>query len=98
MPFKEFTTMSQRLEFVLLASAENANLRLLCRRFSISPTTGYKWLHRYRTSGTDGLQDLSRRPHHSPARTNSDLEHAVCLLRRQHPAWGGRKLRARLLA
>jgi transposase InsO family protein len=98
MPFKEFTTMSLRLEFVLLASAENANIRLLCRRFSISPTTGYKWLRRYRTSGSDGLQDLSRRPEHSPGRTRSNLERAVCLLRQQHPAWGGRKLRARLLA
>src|SRR5215216_96402 len=98
MPFKEFTTMSQRLEFVLLASAEDANIRLLCRRFSISPTTGYKWLRRYRSSGSDGLQDLSRRPEHSPRRTRSDLEQAACLLRQQHPAWGGRKLRARLLA
>jgi len=98
MPFKEFTTMSQRLEFVLLASAEDANIRLLCRRFSISPTTGYKWLRRYRQAGSDSLQDASRRPLRSPHRTGSDIEHAICLLRQQHPAWGGRKLRARLLA
>ena len=98
MPFKEFTTMSQRLEFVLLASAEDANIRLLCRRFSISPTTGYKWLRRFREAGSDSLQDASRRPLRSPSRTSPDLEQAVCLLRQQHPAWGGRKLRARLLA
>lgn len=98
MPFKEITAMSLRLEFVLLASAENANIRLLCRRFSISPTTGYKWLRRYRQAGSDSLQDASRRPLRSPRRTSSDLEQAICLLRQQHPAWGGRKLRARLLA
>jgi hypothetical protein len=42
MPFKGFTIMSQLLEFVLLASAENPNIRLLCHRFSISPAMGYK--------------------------------------------------------
>lgn len=98
MPFKESTTMSQRLEFVLLASAENANIRPLCRRFSINPTTGYKWLRRYREAGADSLQDLSRKPLRFPGQTSPDLEQAVCLLRQQHPAWGGRKLRARLLA
>lgn len=98
MPFKEFTTMSQRLEFVLLASADNANIRLLCRRFCISPTTGYKWLRRYQDAGSDSLHDLSRRPLRSPRRTSPDLEQTVCFLRQQHPAWGGRKLRARLLA
>jgi transposase-like protein len=73
MPFKEFTTMSQRFEFVLLASAKDANIRLLCRRFSISPTTGYKWLRHYREAGSDSLQDLSRTPLRSPRRTSPDL-------------------------
>jgi transposase-like protein len=85
MPFKKSTTMSLRLEFVLLSSADNANIRFLCRRFSISPTTGCKWLRRYRETGSEGLQVLSRRPEHSPDRTRSDLQQAVCLLRQQYP-------------
>ena len=39
--------MSQRREFVELAQAEGTNKRGLCRRFGISPTTGYKWLGRF---------------------------------------------------
>src|SRR5215475_15625531 len=98
MPWKESSIMSQRQEFVMLASAENANIRQLCRRFGISPTTGYKWLGRYQTDGASGLSDQSRRPHNSPTRTNAKVEQKVVELRQKHPAWGGRKLRARLKA
>jgi transposase-like protein len=63
MPFKEPATISQRLKFVLMASTDNANIRHLCRWFSISPTTGYKWLRRYRDLSLKSLQDLSADPH-----------------------------------
>ena len=97
MPWKEVSIMSQRLEFVALARAENANIRLLCRSFGIGSATAYKWLHRFQSSGANGLEDRSRRPHHSPSRTPAEMEEAVTKLRGKHPAWGGRKLEARLL-
>jgi transposase InsO family protein len=89
--------MSQRHEFVLLASQPRANMRQLCRRFGISRPTGYKWLHRYVSEGQTGLADQSRRPHHSPNRTAAEVETAITALRQKHPAWGGRKLKQRLL-
>lgn len=98
MPWQEASTMSLRHEFVALASREGANVRELCRRFGISPTTGYKWLGRHRAEGAAGLVDQSRRPRRSPARTGEGVEQAVLELRRACPAWGARKLRARLLA
>ena len=97
MPWSEVSIMSQRIEFVTLATAENANLRRLCRRFGISPNTAYKWLDRFRTAGTNGLADRSRRPHNSPARTSKQMEETIVKLRGKHPAWGGRKLERRLL-
>lgn len=96
MPWKEVSLMSQRREFVTLATAENANIRHLCRCFGISSATAYKWLHRFRSDGANGLENRSRRPHHSPSRTAAEMEEAVTKLRRKHPAWGGRKLEARL--
>jgi transposase InsO family protein len=98
MPWKVSSPLSERLEFVLLAAQAEAHLRQLCRRFGISPTTGYKWVQRFQATGAAGLQEQSRRPHHSPTQTSEAAERAVIELRRQHPAWGGRKLRARLLA
>lgn len=92
MPWSTRDTMSLREEFVTLASQEGANRRLLCRRFGISAQTGYKWLARYASEGTAGLQDRSRRPLNSPGATPDHLQQAVLDLRNAHPAWGARKL------
>ena len=96
MPWKELSSMSQKRDFVALAGADNANMRELCRRFQISPTTGYKWLKRYQESGETGLHDRSRRPHHSPTKTACEKEQLIVALRRKHPAWAARKLHSRL--
>jgi len=89
-------TMSLREEFVRLAGQEGANRRELCRRFGISPQTAYKWLARYANEGKAGLLDRSRRPKSSPAQTPAEVQAAVVDLRREHPAWGGRKISRRL--
>ncbi len=81
----------------MLALTEGCNRRELCRRFGISPKTGYKWLHRYQSNGPGGLQEHSRRPHHSPQCTHELIEQRIVALRLKHSDWGGRKLRRRLL-
>ena len=98
MPWQEVSAMSSRHEFVTLASQAEANVRELCRRYSISSRTAYKWLSRFRADGVTGLADRSRRPNHTPERTPPAVEERVIALRREHPAWGGRKLHARLRA
>lgn len=97
MPWRVSSTMSERHEFVLLASQANANIRALCRRFGISSATAYKWLDRFQNEGVTGLADRSRRPRHSPRKTATMIEDTVLSLRRKHPAWGARKLNQRLL-
>ena len=97
MPWSARNTMSLREEFVSLASREGVNRRELCRRFGISAQTAYKWLNRHTQAGTPGLEDLSRRPRTSPSMTAPELEKAVVAMRREHPAWGGRKIARRLL-
>lgn len=96
MTWKTTNTMDLRLEFVQLAMQEGANRRDLCRRFHISAKTGYKWLERFAVEGKAGLQDRSRRPAHSPARSSPETERKIIDLRTAHPSWGGRKIRQRL--
>lgn len=98
MPWEEVTVVSQRQEFVLLAEQPAANRRELCRRFGISPKTGYKWLGRFASEGPEGLLDQSRRPRGSPTRSDEALELRIVELRDRYPDWGGRKLRALLLS
>ena len=93
MPFEERSIMSQREEFCRLATAEGANVRELCRRFGVSPTSGYKWIERWQAEGREGLADRSRRPLTSPGRTSEAVEAQVLAVRREHPRWGGRKIR-----
>jgi transposase InsO family protein len=80
----------------MLFEQEGANRRALCRRFGISPTTGYTLARRYGQEGEAGLADRSRRPTHSPDRTPAAMEGLVLGVRDEHPVWGGRKIRRRL--
>ena len=97
MPWQEASTVSLREEFVTLASREETNVRELCRRFGISPTTGYRWLARHRACGVTGLGDRSRRQRYSPHRTAAEIEAAILALRAAHPVWGARKRHQRLV-
>jgi transposase InsO family protein len=90
MPWRDVSVMDERLEFVRLAGLEGANRRDLCRRFGISPKTGYKWLARHEAG--EPPEDRSRRPLSSPRRSAAEVEARVLNVRDAHPAWGARKI------
>jgi transposase InsO family protein len=92
MAFREGSKMSNRREFVTLARIEGANIRELCRRFGVSPTVGYKWIERSKQDG-ETFEDRSRKPHHSPKRTEDRIEQLVLDVRDAHPVWNARKIR-----
>ncbi len=95
MPWKEKTVMEQRKEFIEQA-AECTNFSALCREYGISRKTGYKWLNRFRESGT--VSDRSRSPKHPHAKTAPEIEAAVLAVREENPSWGGKTIRAVLEA
>uniref|UniRef100_A0A7C2BFQ3 IS481 family transposase n=1 Tax=Pseudomonas graminis TaxID=158627 RepID=A0A7C2BFQ3_9PSED len=92
MPWNTRDAMSLKTEFIALALQPGSNKRELCRRFGISAPTAYKWLKRFELDGVAGLQAQSRRPRSNPKLTQADLEAEVVKLRRDQPAWGGRKI------
>lgn len=94
MPWQDQSVISLRHEFVVFASQEGANIRELCRRYGISPKTGYKWLGRFRAEGVAGLADRSRRPHTTPARVSRGGVTAADLLLRDFLAWIAREPRS----
>jgi len=96
MSWKEVNRMSLRKEFVLLAQKEGSNVSELCRRFGISRKTGYKWIQRHQEGGEKNLEDRSRRPKSSPRQTAPKMVEAIETQRGK--GWGGRKIRARLIA
>ena len=88
--------VSIRERFALGALLERESFTKLCGRFHIARSAGYKWLHRFRHQGRDGLRDRSRRPRRSPRQLAPRWRLALRQLRCRHPTWGPRKLRARL--
>jgi transposase InsO family protein len=90
MPFGR-SGVEEKKEFVELASKPGVNRRELCRRFGISPSTGYQLLERYLRDGEAGLEQRSRRPVHSPTRTAAMVEAKILELR-DETHWGARKI------
>jgi len=84
----------QRMRFVIEALKERRTMSQLCREFEISRPTGYLWLKRYREGGKtlSAVVEKSRRPFHSPQRTEEATEKKVLNLR-QEEGWGSRKIR-----
>lgn len=92
MGWREVSIVSMRREFVSLANGAEANVRELCGRYGISPTTAYKWIGRSAEPG-ETYQDRSRRPQHSPNKTNAVMESKILDIRDAHPVWNARKIR-----
>ena len=94
MPWTESSVMDERLSFIADSRRGEMSLSELCRRYDVSRKTGYKWLGRYEREGPSGLEDRSRAPHHRPNGVTEAVARMVLDLRRRHPTWGPKKLRA----
>jgi putative transposase len=98
MPWKTVETMQERMKFITMVEDESASFAEACRRFGISRKTGYKWWERYNALGPAGLEAGSSVALHNGQSLSDTQVDAVVSLRREHPTWGPKKLRARLEA
>jgi putative transposase len=69
----------------------------LCRECGISRKTGYKIFDRYQECGIHGLTDRSRRPYRYANQLPFQVENYILNVKHEHPSWGARKIRERLL-
>jgi putative transposase len=98
MPWKETYPMDQRVAFIADWLRDEWTMIELAERYQISRKTCYKWVDRYDADPAHGLADRSRAPHvHGRAMSEASRQ-AVLALRRAHPHWGPKKLRALLTA
>ena len=61
------------------------------------PQDGYKIFDRYQECGIQGLTDRSRRPYRYAKQLPFQVENFVLNVKREHPSWGARKIRERLI-
>ena len=93
MPWKTDSASQQRWDFIAQWLRRKIPLTQLCRHFSISRKTAYKWLARFERQGRRGLQDrtrAARQVHNRPARFWLER---IRRWRTRHPTWGAPKIR-----
>ena len=98
MPWQESRVVDERMAFIVDFQREEYGMAELCRRYGVSRKTGYKLRDRFLAEGIAGLADRSRAPHHHPNAVPAAVEEAVLAVRRAHPSWGPKKIRAWLRA
>ncbi len=94
MPWSETCRMEERARFVLEAEEGWSSMVELCERYGISRRVGYKWVERYRSEGLSGLNDRTSRRHTQARETPPELRAEIIELRKRHPTWGPKKLKA----
>ena len=75
---------SRRLAVIRHAREITRNVSQTCRYYGITRQTYYVWLRRYVEKGVAGLEDRSRRPHHSPRATNAEVVGKIVHLRQTY--------------
>lgn len=90
--------MDQRVAFIADWLRDEWTMTELAERYHISRKTAYKWVDRYTADPAQGLVERSRAPHAHGRTMADEIREAVLALRRAHPRWGPKKLRAILMA
>lgn len=93
MPWKEQTTMEQKIEFICEWRTGKYTITELSKRFDISRTTAYKLIDRFEKRGYEGLRECSRAPSKHPNETADIITDGILKLKDKHPRWGAKKIK-----
>ena len=93
MPWKETTTMEQKIEFICEWRTQKYTITELCKNFEISRPTAYKIIARFENEGFEGLRELSRKPKGiHPNTTDEKIVNGILKLKEKHKLWGAKKI------
>lgn len=94
MPWRTNDVMDQKEQFIVESLQHGANFAALCRRYGISPVTGYVWRERFLREGRAGLHERSRRPKRHPDQLKEEVICEIVRLKQAHRTFGPEKIRA----
>jgi transposase InsO family protein len=93
MPWKETTTMEQKIEFICEWRTGKYTITELCKSFEISRPTAYRLIDRFEKQGYEGLREQSRTPRKHPNATKENIVKGILQLKTKHPRWGAKKIK-----
>jgi transposase InsO family protein len=93
MPWKETTTMEQKVEFICEWRTQKYSITELCKAFNISRPTAYKLISRFEKEGLEGLKEQSKAPKKHPNSTQDEVVKNILELKEKHLLWGAKKIR-----
>jgi transposase InsO family protein len=93
MPWKETTTMEQKVEFICEWRTQKHTITELCKAFNISRPTAYKLISRFENDGIEGLKEHSKAPQKHPNSTKDEIIKSILNLKAKHKLWGAKKIR-----
>jgi transposase InsO family protein len=93
MPWKETTTMEQKIEFICEWRTGKYTITELCKNFEISRPTAYKLISRFEEQGFEALREQSRAPVKHPNATSEYIIDGILNLKKKHKHWGAKKIR-----
>ena len=92
MPWKETTTMEQKVEFICEWLSEQYTITELCQAFGISRPTAYRLIQGYDNYGIEGLLEKSKAPRNHPNKTPKKIEKKILKLKSKYNRWGAKKI------
>ena len=81
----------QRYQMIIYA--QEHGVKPTAKLHATGPKTVRKWLKRYKDGGYQALGDMSRRPHHSPKATPSDLIEKIVKLKAEYKRLGAEQIK-----
>lgn len=83
LPYTKERRAQIRLRWIQYHENITGKIAPTCRYFGICRSTFYYWYARYKKQGVEGLQDLSRRPHHLQYQIPQDIINLILKIRAQ---------------
>ena len=92
MAWRKFKVEEQRQKAIFAYESGHYSVVDICKEFSISRPTFYKWYARFLEKNEEGLKDLSRAPHDPYKRYTDEQIDLAVNYKLQHKTWGPKKI------
>jgi len=83
------------LRHQMVTYAGQNGIKPAMRHFKASRNTVRKWLHRWNEYGYQGLEEISRRPHHSPKATPESEKEKLAELKKKYKRMGADQIKVK---